>query len=117
MRKVQAHEIQLKASFPTGAEEWHCHTCGRRLMMMAPPGCEMIALEYGDSYILVWGDEIGAIRAVKILIEKGDDQVVHYGKMVDEDGAAPASAQGEENLSLETSLWTELLEDIDFGDL
>jgi hypothetical protein len=86
-------------------------------MMIAPPGCETIALEYGDRYILVWGDAIGAVRAIKVLIEAGDEEVVHYGRPVDSGPAASESMQDEESLPTETNPWMEWLEDIDFGDL
>jgi hypothetical protein len=117
MDRQRAHEIQLERIYPTGAQEWRCHACGRRLMTIAPPGCETIALEYGDRYILVWGDAIGAVRAIKILIEAGDEQAVHYGGQVDSDPTTAESMQDEESMLMETNPWTEWLEDIDFGDL
>jgi hypothetical protein len=86
-------------------------------MMMAPPGCETIALEYGERYLLVWGDEIGHVRAIKILIEAGDEEVVHYGKPVDSNSVTQESKQDEESLPPEPNPWMEWLEDVDFGDL
>jgi hypothetical protein len=32
----------------SGAEEWVCHTCGRRMLMRWPPDFERVILEYGD---------------------------------------------------------------------
>lgn len=44
------HTMVLETTYPTGAEEWHCPACGRRLIMTWPPAYKKIILEYGDEY-------------------------------------------------------------------
>ena len=44
------HTMVLETSYPTGAEEWYCPACGRRLIMNWPPAYKKIILEYGDEY-------------------------------------------------------------------
>ncbi len=51
----QRHEMILETTHSSGAEEWYCPTCGRRLSVQLPEGCETLALERGDKYAIVWG--------------------------------------------------------------
>lgn len=45
------HEMTLVSKHASGAEEWHCPTCGRRfLMTWPPPAYKKIVLEAGDEY-------------------------------------------------------------------
>jgi hypothetical protein len=44
----QQHLLALIKSFPTGAEEWFCPSCGRRFIITWPPDYKMIILENGD---------------------------------------------------------------------
>jgi len=44
----QHHEMILEKTQPSGAEEWHCPTCGRRILLQVPPANEMIIVEAGD---------------------------------------------------------------------
>ena len=44
------HEMVLDKSYPSGAEEWYCPTCGRRFVMQWPPKYKRIVLNSGDEY-------------------------------------------------------------------
>jgi len=46
------HEMQLVTTHTSGAEEWHCPTCGRRFLMHWPPEYRRVILESGDEYAI-----------------------------------------------------------------
>ena len=45
---LQPHAMELETVYATGAEEWLCPTCGRRLVMQWPPAFKRIILVPGD---------------------------------------------------------------------
>ena len=49
MKEQQQHEMVLEKSHPTGAEEWYCPVCGRRMAIIWQPWNKTI-LEPGDVY-------------------------------------------------------------------
>lgn len=58
--EVQEHHIMvLEGVHPSGAEEWYCPTCGRRIMMQWPPNYKKIVLEAGDEYAVHSGGKTG----------------------------------------------------------
>lgn len=46
----EPHQMELLRTDETGAEEWHCPTCGRRFLMRWPPAYEKTVLVPGDVY-------------------------------------------------------------------
>ena len=90
---IERHEMHLATEFPTGAEEWACASCGRRMILSAPPGYQRVLLVTGDEHTLHYGD------------------FAHRWHLDDSDspGAYP-----EPDLS---PLWLEAFEDLDFGNL
>ena len=46
----ERHEMQLESTHSSGAEEWHCPTCGRRFLVQWTPAYNMIIIEPGDRY-------------------------------------------------------------------
>jgi len=42
------HEMRMLQADETGAEEWACPTCGRRILLRWPPGYDKRVLEPGD---------------------------------------------------------------------
>jgi hypothetical protein len=50
MADTRPHEMFLIRIHTSGAEEWHCPTCGRRFLMHWPPAYKKIVLEAGDEY-------------------------------------------------------------------
>ncbi len=59
MSDTQAHEMMLDKTHPSGAEEWYCPICGRRLVMQWPPAFKRIILVQGDEYALHNGSKGG----------------------------------------------------------
>jgi hypothetical protein len=47
MSEQQRHEMVLETTHPSGAEEWYCPTCGRRMTIIWQPWKKVI-LEPGD---------------------------------------------------------------------
>lgn len=45
----ETHEMTLTGTAESGAEEWACPTCGRRIIFRWPPSYEKLVLEYGDA--------------------------------------------------------------------
>ncbi len=54
MSESERHEMRLQQSFPSGAQEWLCATCSRRVVI-----------------------EHGASRVRIIALERGDEQATH----------------------------------------
>ena len=44
----ETHEMILNGRAESGAEEWVCPDCGRRVLMRWPPDFERLILEHGD---------------------------------------------------------------------
>ncbi len=59
MYEQESHEMQIERSHPSGAEEWHCPTCGRRFLMQWPPAYSKIILQPGDEYAIHTGGKGG----------------------------------------------------------
>jgi hypothetical protein len=49
----------LEKTYPAGAEEWCCPTCGRRFLLQWPPNYKKIILEAGDEAALHSGGKGG----------------------------------------------------------
>jgi hypothetical protein len=47
----QQHEMVLEKSGPSGAEEWYCPTCGRRMLINWEPKFKKTVLETGDESV------------------------------------------------------------------
>jgi hypothetical protein len=45
----EKHEMVLKKTHPSGAEEWSCPTCGRRMLIRWEPKFKRTVLEAGSS--------------------------------------------------------------------
>jgi hypothetical protein len=50
MDELVQHEMQLGETYSTGAEEWYCPTCGRRILLNLPPANDLLILEPGDQH-------------------------------------------------------------------
>jgi len=78
----------------SGAEEWVCPTCGRRMLMRWPPRFEKIVLEDGDSSAVHAGAKGGVLmrkaevtQAVSIDVTDGELQWLR-GNGIDWDDVA-----------------------------
>ena len=56
------HDMVLAERTESGAEEWVCPTCGRRMLMRWPPNFERLILEHGDDMAV----HVGAKGGVRI---------------------------------------------------
>jgi hypothetical protein len=59
MNEGQKHEMVLEATHPSGAEEWNCPTCGRRLLINWEPKFKKTVLEAGDEFSIHSGGKGG----------------------------------------------------------
>lgn len=48
MNNGNQHQMVMKNSFPSGAQEWYCPTCGRHFIIQWPPNYKRIILDEGD---------------------------------------------------------------------
>lgn len=74
----QQHEMQLQITHSSGAEEWYCPTCGRRLLMHWQPerqNLDMLVLEAGDELIRHIGST-GGLRIGKSEVVTLDEEPV-----------------------------------------
>jgi hypothetical protein len=53
------HEMIHTGSAESGAEEWACPTCGRRMLLRWPPNYEKLILEHGDEAAIHVGGKGG----------------------------------------------------------
>ena len=86
-----SHEMVLDKTYPTGAEEWYCPTCGRRLIMQWPPKYKRIILNSGDEHAAHSGGK-GGVKISNFQVTNAEDPP--------------------EDLDL--SLWEERFSDVDF---
>ena len=117
MIEPQRHLMQLATTYPSGAEEWSCPTCGRRFVMHGLPGYEQLTLERGEKHVLAWGRTIGTAVAAKIVLDAGDDAAFHTGSKSHSDAFSTDDASLDDHeLQARLSSWSEGLADVDFGD-
>jgi hypothetical protein len=117
MLEPQRHLIQLATTYPSGAEEWSCPTCGRRFVMHGLAGYEQLTLERGEKHVLAWGRTIGTAVAAKVVLEAGDDAAFHTGSKSHSGAFSTDDASLDDHeLQARLSSWSEGLADVDFGD-
>ncbi len=83
----ERHEMALEATHPSGAEEWYCLTCGRRVLMQWPPNYKKIVLEAGDDYAIHAGGKGGLqMGALQVSDEKPlpPDLEAHFNQILDD---------------------------------
>lgn len=59
MLQPEQHQMHLIATHPSGAEEWYCPMCGRRFLLQWPPAYKKIILEPGDEHVVHSGGKGG----------------------------------------------------------
>lgn len=59
---TEKHEMVLSRNVESGADEWTCPRCGRRLLLRWPPHVEKLVLEPGDVTAVHIGGT-GGVRA------------------------------------------------------
>jgi hypothetical protein len=61
------HEMVLVGSVESGAEEWACPTCGRRMLLRWPPHYEKLVLDHGDSTAVHVGGK-GGVQVSDVVV-------------------------------------------------
>jgi DNA-directed RNA polymerase subunit RPC12/RpoP len=74
MMNEQHHEMVLEKTHSSGEEEWHCPTCGRRILLRVPPNNEMVIVEPGDHYASHWGSN-GSLRIGTVQVAQRDEEL------------------------------------------
>jgi hypothetical protein len=49
MNTEDQHQMIVMGTYPTGAQEWYCPTCGRHLILQWPPNYKRIILDEGNA--------------------------------------------------------------------
>jgi hypothetical protein len=62
MDHQEHHAMVIVATHESGAEEWHCPTCGRRFLMRWPPAYERTVLVPGDEQAIHSGSKGDILR-------------------------------------------------------
>jgi DNA-directed RNA polymerase subunit RPC12/RpoP len=81
MNGQQQHEMVLEKMHSSGAEEWYCPTCGRRMLVNWEPKFKKIVLVAGDDFAIHSGGKgglrIGGMQAkpVDVLDQEEPDQL------------------------------------------
>lgn len=110
--EIQEHHVMvLEGVHPSGAEEWHCPTCGRRIMMQWPPNYKKIVLEAGDEYAVHSGGKGGL--QVNEFTAKSDNSVEEVTNSNNEIIAPVEGNVLTEEDMLRLVSWEEWLEKID----
>ena len=69
----QRHEMVLEKTYPSGAEDWYCPACGRRMSITWQPW-RKIVLEPGDIHAAHSGSK-GGLQMGPLQIRQGEDNV------------------------------------------
>lgn len=73
----QRHEMVLTGNLASGAEEWSCSLCGRRVLLRWPPDYERLVMDDGDVNAVHVGGKGG--------IQVGDVALTSVGNVSDPD--------------------------------
>ncbi len=80
MAEAEQHQMELEATYPSGAEEWFCPTCGRRFLMQWTPTYNMIVIEAGDEHAAHSGFT-GGLQTAAAQVGRAEDIVVDERKL------------------------------------
>jgi hypothetical protein len=61
----ERHEMIFQGRVDSGAEEWICPTCGRRMLMQWTPNFDTLLLEHGDDTAIHSGAK-GGLRLTDV---------------------------------------------------
>lgn len=78
MTTLQQHEMQWETTHGSGAEEWCCPTCGRRLLMhfkSEHKKLDILVLEVGDELVTHVGSK-GGLRISKSEVSLDDTEPI-----------------------------------------
>jgi hypothetical protein len=69
MSASERHEMVLIGSVESGAEEWACPACGRRMLLRWPPNYERLVVDHGDARVVHIGGK-GGVRVSGIEVSQ-----------------------------------------------
>jgi len=76
MEQNRFHVMVIEKTYPSGAEEWYCPACGRRLIMQWNPEYRRIILQSGEETILHTGSKAGVqVRSESIRFDERSGKV------------------------------------------
>lgn len=75
MSDMSQHEMYLASTHPSGEEEWHCPTCGRRFLLRWPPAYQKTVLEPGDEYAIHSGNK-GDLRMGGLDVDQDEQPLI-----------------------------------------
>jgi len=87
MHEADHHEMQLQATYPSGAEEWLCPMCGRQFVVRWVPSYSMTVLNQGNIYACHTGGKGDLSIGTSETMETADATPVD-GLLLPGDGAA-----------------------------
>jgi hypothetical protein len=99
MIEQEQHEMILEKTHPSGADEWYCPICGRRLLMDYEPRYKKTVLEAGDEFAIHSGGK-GGLRVGSIQAKPVDRSVSQM-----------------ETDDMRLAPWTAWLDEVDFESL
>jgi hypothetical protein len=97
------HTMELAQIYASGAQEWQCPTCGRRMIMQWPPKYKKIVLEPGDELALHAGGTGGLQLGSAVIGPAGGlpasaEPGVDFVRPPDDTTPDPADTPAHENL-------------------
>lgn len=79
------HHMVVKNTFPTGAQEWYCPTCGRHFIIQWPPNYKRIMLNEGDEQVAHAGGTDGVIMgSADVMRAEGDRDPLSNNNSIDD---------------------------------
>jgi hypothetical protein len=72
MEHLEQHDMELQQVHPSGEEEWFCPVCGRRFLMTWPPAYKKVILDVGDEQVVHNGRK-GGVRMASPNINEQDE--------------------------------------------
>lgn len=67
------HKMVVKSTYPTGAQEWYCPTCGRCFILQWPPNYKRIILNEGDEQAIHSGGT-GGLEMGPVEVQPAESQ-------------------------------------------
>jgi DNA-directed RNA polymerase subunit RPC12/RpoP len=84
MNNQEQHEMVLEKTHLSGAEEWHCPVCGRRMLVNWKPKFKKIVLEIGDDYAIHSGGkgglQVGSVQAKPVDVLEPEDELQSHNE-------------------------------------
>lgn len=102
---TEKHEMVLQTTYSSGAEEWHCPACGRRMTVTWQPW-KRIILEPGDIYAAHSGSK-GGLHVGSLTVNNRDQE--------NEDSSLPSTEPLTEDPYL--APWQRWLDEVDYDNL